>query len=131
MKKCILIVICLVCAVFFNPAANGSELASGRSQSAVDLQGTLIKSGPTRNPVPPVEAYQTDTTIELVFNIDLGVLNIVVTDQSGAVVFQTKVNATVGSTLIIDASNWEEGSYSITICNESNECAEGEFMIES
>ena len=93
----------------------------------VILQGSLMTPGPMRS--LPIEAYQSSNGIELIFNANLGSLNIVVVDELGSIVFQTTFNATNGSSLTIDTEEWKSGEYSLQICNGKNECAEGSFVI--
>jgi len=124
MKK-LLIFSCLACIslFFFTNASNKV------SSSQINLIGTLGTGGPIRN-LPPVEAYQTASDILLVFNGDLGQLEIEVVDENGVAVFQTTKNATVGSNLTIDIDGWKCGEYTLLIEDDQGGSLEGVFMID-
>jgi len=123
--KSLIIIICLACF--------GSLFSTNTSKnippSQIALKGKLAGNGLMRN-IPPIEAYQNAFEVLLVFNSNLGSLNVEVVDDLGFTVFQTTVNATAGSNLTIYTNALEGGEYSIHICNGSNECAEGSFVIE-
>jgi len=98
--------------------------------STVPLQGKLM-GGSMKNPdlTPQVEVYQYSASIELSFLCNLGILSIEVLDETGALVYQTKVNATAGSDLPIDTSNWASGEYTLVITDGLGGCLEGNFVI--
>ena len=117
--KRFLIIICLAGTAFVNVHS-----------SKIYLHGNLAGTGLMRNQTSPIEAYQNATSVVIAFSVDLGNLDIVVSDHSGSVVFHTMVDATAGSSLSIDTGDWESGSYMISLCNRSDICAEGIFEID-
>ena len=119
MKK-VMMLICLA----------GMTLLSVQSGN-VPLKGELGGDGTMKNPAPKilVEAYQSATHIQLTFLVDLGVLNITVADETGAPVFQTKVNAAAGSGMDIDTCSLQPGVYTLSITDGLGGSLEGYFVI--
>ena len=103
-----------------------------KSSSTIVLKGQLVGSGPMRGEPndPNLEAWQNATNIVVSFSVDLGELSIDVVDQTGKMVYQTTVDAIAGDSLVIDTRKWKTLSYTITICNDENDCAEGSFDID-
>ena len=94
----------------------------------ITLKGQLdIPKG--KSVTMPVEAYQTIGDLQVNFLTSLGDLNIAVVDEANQSVFQTDVNATAGSKLIIDLCGWESGEYTLLITNGLGGCLEGQFEI--
>jgi len=97
----------------------------------VPLHGQLGGPGPMKEiQEHPVEAYQNANGVEITFLENLGALEIVVEDESGAKVFQTTVNATAGGTLIINTGGWSKGNYTLIITDEEGGCLKGNFAIK-
>jgi len=124
--KRFLIFSCLICLGIYSL----THASFKNHNPSILLEGKLIGSGPMRNSTPPVEAYQNATDVLLVFNSNLGRLNIEVLDEVGDTVFKTTVNATTGSTLTIDTSSWESGVYTLLITDGLGGFLEGVFEIE-
>jgi len=125
--KYFLIISCFACFGIFCAA----KASAKNPPHAVDLKGKLDVSGPIRNPqTPPVEAFQNATDVLLVFNGNLGSLNIEVLDEVGDTVFKTTVNATAGSTLTINTGSWGSGTYTLLITDGLGGYLEGVFEIE-
>ena len=121
--KRLFVVICLACiSSFFTNASIKCPTPS------IVLKGGLITGGPTRT--PPVEAYQNTTSVDLVFNVDLGDLTIDVINETGDSVFQTVVKTKAGTTLTIDTSGWEAGEYILVIMDGQGGYLEGSFLID-
>jgi len=127
MKNLKLVVLILFVAALFSNPANSSMMVRGPLKQIL-LQGQL-DSPKARSLFPPVEVFQYEYHLQVKFLSSLGALNIVVVDDLGLTAFQTSVNATAGSSLTIDTDEWEGGNYSIKICNGSNQCVEGSFII--
>ena len=94
----------------------------------IHLQGILDNSSP-KSGVQPVEAYQFEDYLQVIFLTELGSLNIEVADEAGEPVFQTTVNATSGSELYIDAESWNNGEYTLLIANGTGGYLIGKFVI--
>ena len=122
--KRILVIICLACfSSFFSSKAGTS------SQNApLELKGGLMVGGLVRT--PPIEAFLCNTGVYLVFNFDLGNLDIEVINETDDSVFQKKVNALAIGNLLIDTTRWESGEYFLKIMDELGGFLEGCFIIE-
>jgi len=125
--KYIIMISCLSLLGFFC-----TEKANNKDPNpSIALKGKLEVPGPIRNPqTPPVEAFQNATDVLLVFNGNLGSLNIEVLEEVGDTVFKTTVNATTGSTLTINTGSWESGTYTLLITDGLGGYLEGIFEIE-
>ena len=79
---------------------------------------------------PPIEAFLCNSGVYLVFNFDLGNLDIEVINEIADIVFQKKVNALANGNLLIDTTGWESGEYFLKIRDELGGFLEGSFIIE-
>ena len=131
MNRKILLVFCLACVAtcslfYVNAGVNGF-----RDQSTpIDLKGKLDGMGEMRTQGQPVGAFQYDTYVQLNFLVNEGALEIAVADGKNEPVFQTMVNATAGSDLPIDTSNWASGEYTLVITDGLGGSLVGNFVIE-
>jgi len=122
--KRILVITCFACiSSFFSTNASTNSHAA-----TIPLKGSLGTGGLVRR--PSVEAYQYATSVEVIFNIDLGSLTIEVINETGDTVFQSKVDAKAGGTLSIDTIGWERGEYTLLIMDEQGGYLEGNFLID-
>jgi len=76
-----------------------------------------------------VEVEQHAASIEIQFKASLGILNVEVTNQAGATVFQQKLDATAGSSLFIATQSLAKGIYTIRLINDQGNGCEGQFEI--
>jgi len=120
-------IICLACFSSFFSKASSNVIARPIAHP-IALKGKLGGNGLIRN--QPVEAYLYDTSVEVIFNIDLGNLNIEVINQTGDTAFQKKVDAKAGGTVTINTIGWEIGEYILVITDEEGEYLEGSFLID-
>lgn len=62
--------------------------------------------------------------INLAFIKNNGMATVTVEDENGEVVYEMTVNATSGTSLSIDTTGWENGSYMLVVTNSSGEIYE-------
>ena len=87
---------------------------------AVDVP--LDKSNPTPTPTRPrapilipVTVDLSNTDIYLNFTSEVGIVNIVITDGNGSMIYQQSVDTNSTNDLYIPVDSWETGNYSIEI----------------
>ena len=123
--KSFFVFICLACIGSYY----STNVSNSNPPTKINLKGGLASGGLMRN-LPPVEAYQNAFNVQIVFNGDLGNLDIEVLDETGNVVFQTIQNATAGGSLTIYTNGWKDGEYILVIMDELGGSLEGKFVIE-
>ena len=117
--------VCLSCiGSFFLPEA-GAKFSP--PSTPVNLYGKLGGSGLVRS--QPVEAFLCSSSVEVVFNADLGMLTVEVMDETGNSVYQKKVDAKTDGTLAINTGGWGSGEYTLIITDGLGGCLEGSFLI--
>ncbi len=124
MKKTkFLLITCLVCTFSLFSYANQSQ------EEQIVLTGKSgLPKGPSRVPVvPSLEAYLSADMISVYFINDLGDVQITITDETGAVSYQSVEYSAVGYTAIIDISHLEPGFYTISFTNGNGLYLSGEF----
>jgi len=121
--KRIFVITCLACYGIINT----TEVSANHPPTpSIALTGTL-GGGQIRTLI--IEAYLNATSVDVIFNIDLGSLTVDVINQSGETVFKTAVDAVTGGTLPIDTSGWESGEYILLIMDGQGGYFEGSFLI--
>ena len=98
------------------------------TQKQIDLKGALTEST-LRSFSIPVEVFQSSNSILINYLEDLSNISIEITDGLGQLVYLNKVNTVTGDFLMIDISDWEKGSYTISFRNSSGGCISGDFDI--
>lgn len=88
--------------------------------------GKIVRFGVTQ----PIELYQDDNNLQLIFNEPVGNLNIVIAKNNGDVVYQRSVNAVEGTTFTISTGGWSSGTYTIRITDTDDFTRKGVFEIE-
>ena len=79
------------------------------------------------NPVPPVKApahrpvsvTQDINELIVAFTQNIGTVTVSVEDASGNIMYETTITATAGSSLTIDTTGWDSGSYVLTVTDSS------------
>ena len=128
MRKFLLISILSV-FVSFQAASEGSA----SNTCNVVLKGIISITTPTIRTTPgtpPVVATLDGYSLFVEFKQTLGILNVTVTDHEDNIMFDQTVDATAGSSLLIDVESWRAGEYTLLITNELEESLEGTFVIE-
>jgi len=120
------VITCLVACFGYFLSTNAN---TNNPTPKIALKGKLTDISPLRN-LPPLEAYQNAFGVLVVFNTDLGYLDIEVIDETGETAFLQNVNATAGNSLIIYTDKWESGEYILLITDGLGGSLEGEFVIE-
>lgn len=92
---------------------------------AIALPSQIVKGDTSiiSNPNPPIKSKsisvcsvtQAGNCIDLYFNLDAGDVTVSVENETGDIVYETNTTATSGSSLSIDTSTWESGSYTLTV----------------
>ena len=67
--------------------------------------------------------------INIFYLTDYVDIAIEITDESGQLVYFNYVDPETGKNLLIDISNWQEGSYHISFTNNSGGCVYGDFDV--
>lgn len=70
-----------------------------------------------------------DSSIDIAYLKDYAGIAIEITDEAGQLAFSEVVNPVSGKSLIIDISDWAEGSYHISFTNSAGDCIYGDFDI--
>ena len=125
--KCVVFIACLACfSSFFSTKASAHLPAA-----PIPLKGEIPPpQGPKSPSTSLIEAYQNATSVDLVFNCDLGVLTIEVVDQTGETVYLKKLNAVANGTLSIDTCGWASGEYILMITDGQGGYLEGSFLTD-
>jgi len=75
------------------------------------------------NPVPPVKGpvsvTQDINELIVAFTQNIGTVTVSVEDASGNIMYETTITATAGSSLTIDTTGWDSGSYVLTVTDSS------------
>ncbi len=88
------------------------------------LPSQIVKGNtPISNPNSPIKSksisvcsvVQAGNYIDLYFNLNAGDVTVAVENETGDIVYETNTTATSGSSLFIDTSAWENGSYTLTV----------------
>jgi len=122
-------VIILCVALFSCKTSDTDEMKS--SQESIVLQGDLIAIRTVKSTNPPIVAALHEDGLKIDFNYSFGSLSVAVMDSQGDEVYQKTVNATAGSSLTIDTSDWECGEYTIVFCDDTGKTAKGKFVFEN
>jgi len=117
--------IVVACLGIFKPAKSVH-----RPAPSIALKGTMLPPPDAqRCRKSLIEAAQNAAGIDLVFNANLGILDLDVINQTGDSAFQTTVRAVAGSSFPIDTSGWESGKYILVVMDEGKDYLEGKFNI--
>lgn len=92
---------------------------------AVSLPIQFIKGDTPENPNPPMKSksisafsvMQNPNSVTLYFNLTQNIVSISIEDEIGCLVYCTDANATSGSSISIDTTGWDSGSYALTVTN--------------
>ena len=107
---------------------SATSSAMGNPTNEVILKGTLSNGLPkslTQDFIVTVDA----NSINVFYLIDYVDIAIEITDESGQLVYFNYVDPETGKNLLIDISNWQEGSYHISFTNNSGGCVYGDFDV--
>lgn len=117
------IILFLFAGLLFIPITFGAtyyaahnEMTTEQSSSTVDLHGRFIKGG-LRSGTDPIIVDQQDNSLVILFQNDVGVLHVTITGTQG-LVYNTLVDTSIPSTLIIPLVNFPSGNYTIVFNNE-------------
>ena len=111
MKKKLLIVLLIGLTFNISHAANMSITSDAKNVQLYKKQSFPSTRAPFNS---PISLMHYDMELETLFHNDIGVVNIVITDSLGAVVFQDIVDSSEQSQCFIDLSLYSSGSYTIS-----------------
>ena len=104
------------------------SLSSFTSSNDVVLQGQL-GNGVLRSLTEDFSVTVDANSISIDYWTDYKNITIEIMDATGQVVYDKVVNPVAGGNLVIDISDWAEGSYHISFTNTSGGCIYGDFDV--
>lgn len=95
----------------------------------IEIKATTVNPGLLRSaPAPAVNAWLSDTQIDLTFLRYLGTVTITVANVQGTV-YTAAVTAEEGVQTVIYTEDWSAGDYTITIVRSNGQSFTGEFEL--
>lgn len=132
-RKLHLLLASIITLLFITSTASGYNLFSAgktKQERIILDKGKTGSSGPSRAPAAPsLEVYQTDDVLTVYFLNELGYVDIKITDDTGAVVYQTSEPSGYDVTAVIDLYGLDSGVYTITFTNAGSLYLNGEFEL--
>lgn len=112
-----------------SPATIGKQLTEKQDKSdEIVLQGMLSSEEPNRRyPGQALSAYLLDDIIQVDFHLDVGLVQITITNEKGNTIYSEVVDSSIGQEIIY-FSTLSTGIYSLTFDN-GNSTMWGEFEI--
>lgn len=98
-------------------------------EDEIELHGDLSQNATRSLQQEPIEATISPTSLNISLANNLGDINIEVTSASGNIMYSSTVNTQTQTSLSIDVSSWNSGSYQIRFVNSSGQYLEGGFDI--
>jgi hypothetical protein len=92
------------------------------------LTGSL-GGGKPKSTSNPIEAYLSQSSLDIYFLQDLSDITIEIVDEFGEQVFFNEVSPVGGISLHIDISSFDTGEYTIKFVNAKGQYLEGSFVI--
>jgi hypothetical protein len=80
--------------------------------------------------VEAFQVYKNETSLQIHFLSNLGLIDIYIFDEMGAIVYQQSVIASANQQVNISIISLDSGEYTIRLVNSQNQYLEGEFYIE-
>mgnify|MGYP003612674601 CR=1 FL=1 len=107
-----------------------SSVLMSNTEKEIELHGSLSNIQPRILLPNPIEAFINSSGLNAIFLSNLGDIDVVVYDASGAIVHQQTVNTQTNQQLTIDLYSWCKGVYQIKFINSSGQFMYGTFEIE-
>ena len=105
-----------------------SSFTSSNTANTVVLRGQF-NNGVLRSLTEDFSVTVDANSINIDYWTDYKNITIEIMDATGQVVYDKVVNPVAGGNLVIDISDWAEGSYHISFTNTSGGCIYGDFDV--
>ena len=106
-----------------------SSVLMSNTEKEIELHGSLSNIQPRILLPNPIEAFINSSGLNAIFLSNLGDIDVVVYDASGAIVHQQTVNTQTGQQLTIDLYSWDKGVYQVKFINSTGQFMYGTFEI--
>lgn len=125
-SKLFVCLVVLLCIPFLGTHLNANEQ---EQKKRILLKERVVKPKP-RSLVNPIEVYQVETSLEIVFNETLGDTELMIYNESMTIVFSKEIDTSSNYYDWIDLSFLSEGVYEIVFEDENGGVYWGEFEVE-
>lgn len=82
-----------------------------------------------RSSVEPIEAYVDETSLDIIFQPDMGIIYIYIYNEANELVLQLPMNTSVQQEISVDMLTLDSGEYSIEFIGIQNQYLYGNFEI--
>jgi hypothetical protein len=106
-----------------------SSVLMSNTEKEIELHGSLSNIQPRILLPNPIEAFINSSGLNAIFLSNLGDIDVVVYDASGAIVHQQTVNTQTEQQLTIDLYSWDKGVYQVKFINSTGQFMYGTFEI--
>jgi hypothetical protein len=106
-----------------------SSVLMSNTEKEIELHGSLSNIQPRSLLPDPIEAFINSSGLNAIFLSNLGDIDVVVYDASGAIVHQQTVNTQTEQQLTIDLYSWYKGVYQVKFINSTGQFMYGTFEI--
>lgn len=106
-----------------------SSVLMSNTEKEIELHGSLSNIQPRSLLPDPIEAFINSSGLNAIFLSNLGDIDVVVYDTSGAIVHQQTVNTQTNQQLTIDLYSWDKGVYQVKFINSTGQFMYGTFEI--
>ncbi|MCE4564666.1 DUF3244 domain-containing protein [Maribellus sp. CM-23] len=132
MKKLSLVLLILLALLTPNIGESSSLnlLNQSDDQKEIDLRGSLDETTNRSLQQTPIYASIGLNSLDVVFLYNIGIIEVEVSSESGAIVHSQSVDTQTQEYLSIDVSNWDNGAYEIRFTNSTGQFIYGTFGIE-
>lgn len=117
-----LVTLLFICAFTFCPfllkAGIGNSEGGGLTVSSLCLNSSFV---------PISISTEAFGTVGVSFAIDCGVVDVLIEDESGLVVYGESVDTSIQSHIVVHPFNLPSGSYSVVVVNSSGELLAGQI----
>ncbi|GHT13775.1 hypothetical protein FACS189432_02850 [Bacteroidia bacterium] len=130
--KHVLLFVLFFCGLFSFPPAYSNQTGmnfSGIEEEEMVLHGSF-QNNPLRSLSMPFSVTKTANQIIVDYLQSLTNITLTVLNEYGDVMYYDIVSPSINGQLVINISNWEEGSYTISFSNNSGGCIYGNFEIQ-
>jgi len=126
--KIVFSIILLATSVFM-PYSSYAFSSTSEDSVPIDLSGAF-GAGKQRSLTADFVASVDANSIDIDYCKNYTNITIEITNATAQTVYEKVVNPVAGESLVIDISDWAEGSYYISFTNTSGDCISGDFDIE-
>lgn len=110
-------------------SSNASLVCDGDETEEILLAGSLYSKSTRSLIISPIEATISSTSLSVLFLNNLGVINVIIYSESGSTVYNQNIDTSSQSTITIDVSDWDSGSYQIYFANTAGRYMYGTFVL--